>query len=162
MSPSWAPREPRFCPVVAKTSHLTVKRAGWGGGVHAQYKWKKRLMYSKHLICIEGRCAFLSRRRPSSGKQTISPAPLAYLNDLSRRTNAMSVFSCQWTIVSLLKTHCYFPFSPICPSLQAHGGIKWTVLETMLRTCWFDATWLYHLQWPPKHGKQAASYWRNS
>lgn len=69
----------------------------------------------------------------------------------SRRTNAMSVFPCQWTIVSLLKTHCYLPFPTICPSLQAHGSIKWTGLET---TRWFDATWLCHLEWPPKHREQ--------
>lgn len=66
----------------------------------------------------------------------------------------MSVFPCHWTIVSLLKTHCYLPFSTICPSLQAHGSIKWTGLETMLRTRWFDATWLCHLKWPPKHREQ--------
>lgn len=66
----------------------------------------------------------------------------------------MSVFPCHWTIVSLLKTHCYLPFSTICPSLQAHGSIKWTGLETMLRMRWFDATWLCHLKWPPKHREQ--------
>ncbi len=66
----------------------------------------------------------------------------------------MTVFPCQWTIVSLLKSHHYLPFTTMCPSLKAHGGIKWTGLKTMLRTHGFDATWLWYLKWPPKHHDQ--------
>lgn len=66
----------------------------------------------------------------------------------------MTVFPCQWTIVSLLKSHCYLPLSTMCPSLKAHGDIKWTGLKTMLKSHGFDATWLWYLKWPPKHHDQ--------
>lgn len=66
----------------------------------------------------------------------------------------MTVFPCQWTIVSLLKSHRYLPFSTMCPSLKAHGGIKWTGPKTMQRTRGFDATWLCYLKWAPKHHDQ--------
>lgn len=66
----------------------------------------------------------------------------------------MTVVPCQWTIVSLLKSHRYLPFSTMCPSLKAHGAIKWTGLKTMPRTHGFDATWLLYLKWPPKHRDQ--------
>lgn len=80
----------------------------------------------------------------------------------SERTNAMTVFPCQWTIVCLLKSHRYLPFSTMCPSLKAHGGIKWTGLKTMLGTHGVDATWLWYRKCPHTMTSYINRCWRDS
>lgn len=136
-SASWAPCELRFCPVAAKTSHFTVKQKGY------THKTNEEKVNIKHLIYIERRHAISStlllyktelRWRPGFPRLLKLCAPRELMQWL--------FFPCQWTIVSLLKSHCCLPFSTICPSLKAHGSIKWTCLKTMLRTHGFDATWL--------------------